>query len=105
MTLSGGDPDRFVCLGQAYAAAGETAKAHQLLQELYGVSRRRHVPPYFFAVLHSALQENAQAFAWLDKGYEQRDPFLVWIKVSPAADDLRNDPRLADLIRRVGLSP
>lgn len=105
MTLSAGDPDRFVCLGQAYAAAGETSKARRLLQELYEISHQRHVPPYFFAVLHSAFRENAEAFAWLEKGYEQRDPFLVWIKVSPAADGLRSDPRLADLIRRLGLLP
>jgi serine/threonine protein kinase/Flp pilus assembly protein TadD len=105
MTLSGGDPDRFVCLGQAYAAARETAKARQLLKELYDISHQRHVPPYFFAVLHSAFRENAEAFAWLEKGYEQRDPFLVWIKVSPAADGLRSDTRLTDLIRRLGLSP
>lgn len=105
MTLSGGDPDRFVCLGQAYAAAGETAKARQLLRELSEISHRRHVPPYFFAVLHSALKESDEAFAWLEKGYDQRDPYLVWIKVSPAADGLRSDPRLADLIRRLGLLP
>jgi len=102
--LSGSDPDRALCLGQAYAALGKTAETRKLLEHLHRVSQHRHVPPYFFAILHSALGENEQAFAWLEKGYEQRDPFLVWIKVSPAADGLRRDQRLTDLVRRLALS-
>ncbi len=102
-TLSGGDPDRVVCLGQAYAAAGKTAETRRLLEGLHRDSNQRHVPPYFFALLHSALGEKEEAFAWLEKGYNERDPYLIWVKVSPAADGLRTDPRLADLTRRLGL--
>jgi tetratricopeptide (TPR) repeat protein len=101
--ISRGDPDRALCLGQAYAALGKTAETRNLLEHLSLVSQHRHVPPYFFAVLYSALGDNDRAFAWLDKAYEQHDPFLVWIKVSPAADRLRNDPRLTALLRRLAL--
>jgi serine/threonine protein kinase/Flp pilus assembly protein TadD len=104
-SLSGEDPDRVVCLAQAYAAAGKTAEARRLLANVYQASGRRYVPPYFFALLHAALAENDQAFAWLEKGYREHDPYLIWVKVSPAADLLRADPRLQDLVRRIEPSP
>ena len=101
-TLSRDDPDRLVCLGQAYAFAGQTAEARRLLEELYGASHKRNVPPYFLALLNAALADRDQAFLWLDKSFQQHDPFLVWIRVSPAADVLRTDPRVEELIRKVG---
>jgi len=103
--LSGGDPDRVVGLGLAYAAAGKTAEARRLLEELYRASDQRYVPPSFFALLHAALGEHEQAIVFLKESYRQRDPYLVWIKVSPAADSLRADPRSQDLVRRLGPTP
>ena len=105
MTLSEADPDRMVCLGQAYAASGKTVEARRLLQELYQTSQRRNVPPYFFALLHAGLGEKEKAFVWLDKSYRERDPYLAWLKVSPAADPLRTDPRFDQLVRKVAPAP
>lgn len=102
-TLSGGDPDRVVGLGLAYAAAGQSAEARALLEQLYRTSQQRNVPPYFFAVLHAALGERDKAFEWLDKGYQAHDSYLVWIKVSPTLDSLHSDPRFESLVHRLGL--
>ena len=105
MTLSEADPDRLVCLGQAYAAAGQTAAARGLLERLYQTSQNRNIPPFLFALLHAALGDKEKAFGWLEKSYRQRDPFLVWLKVIPAADTLRSDARMQELVHRVGLDP
>ena len=45
-----------------------------------------------------------QAFVWFDRAYEEKSNILQWIKVEPFPDAMRNDPRFADLLRRVGLS-
>jgi serine/threonine protein kinase/tetratricopeptide (TPR) repeat protein len=104
-TLSEADPDRMVCLGQAYAASGKTVEARRLLQELSQTSKRRNVPPYFFALLHAGLDEKDEAFVCLEESYRERDPYLVWLKVSPAADALRTDSRFDQLVRKVGPGP
>jgi len=101
MTLSEQDPDRALCLGRAYVGAGENAKTREMLQDLQATARETHVPPYFLGVLNAALGDKDQAFVWLEESYRERDPYLKWIKVSPAVDTLRSDPRLQDLQRRL----
>ena len=46
---------------------------------------------------------NDQAFAWLDKAYEERSEYLVYLPTEPMADPLRNDPRFPALLKRLGL--
>ena len=57
------------------------------------------------AVIYAGLGEKDQAFAFLEKAYEQRESKLVMVKASPLSDPLRSDPRFADLLRRIGLPP
>ena len=52
----------------------------------------------------AALGQDDQAFAWLEKAYEARDPALVWANVDPGFDNLRPDPRFRDLLRRMNLA-
>jgi len=54
-------------------------------------------------MIHMALGERDQTFELLDRCREERSPWLVWLKVDPALDPLRSDPRYADLLRRIGL--
>jgi len=44
----------------------------------------------------------AEVANWLERGLEQRDPKMVFLKVEPKWDNLRSDQRFADLLRRVG---
>ena len=55
------------------------------------------------ALIHALLGEKDQAFDWMQKAYEDRSAWLVYLKVDPVWDPLRTDPRFADLLNRVGL--
>jgi TolB-like protein/DNA-binding winged helix-turn-helix (wHTH) protein len=62
------------------------------------------VQPDLLAYLYSILGDKDRAFAWLEKSMEMHTAQPPAFKVDPTLDDLRSDPRFADLLRRVGLS-
>jgi tetratricopeptide (TPR) repeat protein len=99
------NPFLIAALGHAYALSGERTKAQQALDELRDISKQHYVSPYLFAVVYAGLGDKDQTFAWLDKAYQDRSFFLIWLKVEPLFDPLRADPRFQDSLRRVGLMP
>jgi TolB-like protein/Flp pilus assembly protein TadD len=103
LTLSGGDAVRAVWLGRAYAQNNNTAQARAVLGQLRDQSTHTYIPPYFVATLYTALGDKEQALSWLEKAYAERDLYLAWIKVDPAVDTLRSDPRFQALLRRMNL--
>jgi tetratricopeptide (TPR) repeat protein len=98
-------PQLVASLGRAYALAGERDKAQKYLNELREMSKRRYVSPYLFAVVFDGLGDKEQTFAWLENAYRERTFFLIWLKVEPRFDSLRDDTRYIDLLRRIGLQP
>jgi tetratricopeptide (TPR) repeat protein len=94
-------PSTQIFLGAEYARAGERERALVTLQRLE--TSKTYVSPGELAVLYAALGQREQAFTSLEKGFAARDAQLQFLAVDPAFDSLRDDPRFADLLRRVGL--
>jgi DNA-binding winged helix-turn-helix (wHTH) protein/TolB-like protein/Flp pilus assembly protein TadD len=90
-------------LGHAYAVAGRHAEARKVIDQLEQLSKRKYVPPYFIAVIYAGLGERDKMFAWLERAYQERHPFMTFIGVEPVFDPVRSDPRFVELVRRVGL--
>lgn len=101
--LSGGWPGLQIFRGAAYAQAGERDKAMAILRQ--AETSREYVSPGELYVLYAALGEREKAFSSLEKAYAVHDPQLQYLKIDPIADQLRDDQRFKDLLRRVGLSP
>jgi len=104
-SLSGNDLNRAAGLARAYALARNQAQANAVLKEWQARAHGGYVPPSFFAQVYIALGEREQGLAWLEKAYQERDPYLTRIKVDPAFDSIRSDPAFQVLIRRLGLPP
>ncbi len=102
IALLGSGPFNFV-LAHAYALSGKTDEARKILQEMNELSKQRYVSSYYMATVYVALNDKEQAFAWLEKAYEERDGWIVCLKVDPKFDSLRSDPRFTKLLRKVGL--
>ncbi len=85
-------------LGCAYARSNRRAEALTIMEEL---RQRRHVSSFDLASLETALGNTAQALALLEEGYTQRDMWFAEIKAWPWLDDLRDEPRFQDLLRRL----
>ena len=55
------------------------------------------------AAFYAILGESDKAFASLEKAYSEKDLQLQFLRVDPAFDSIRNDPRFVDLLRRIGI--
>ena len=66
------------------------------------VALKIYLAPYHFAIVYAGLGETDVVFEYLEKGYEERSPWMTWLKVEPKFDSLRSDPRYTRLLRRVG---
>ena len=89
-------------LGAAYANAGDTQQARVILRRLQ--TTNEYVSQAELAALYAALNEREKAFAALEKAYGEHDLQLQFLKVDPAYDPLRGDPRYSDLLKRVGMT-
>jgi hypothetical protein len=87
------------------AQLGDKKKSREMLKYLINRSRTHYVPPTRIALIYSALDENDQAFAWLEKAYHERcDDLPHYLKMFPFLDKLRPDPRFQDLLKRMKLN-
>ena len=96
-------PGSIGLLATAYAYAGRRTQALGLLGELNRRRQTTYVPAGAFVGTCLALGDYDQAFAWLERAYQEQSNLLQLLKVDPFFDPVRNDPRFADLVRRVGL--
>jgi serine/threonine protein kinase/tetratricopeptide (TPR) repeat protein len=101
--LSGGSPLMRAALAHTLAAAGRTKEAVQTLDVLTQLAKQKYVAPYFLAGIHVGLGENDRAIEYLEKSYEERSHWLIYLHIDPSMDGLRNNPRFQDLSQRVGL--
>ncbi|MGB8509212.1 MAG: protein kinase, partial [Pyrinomonadaceae bacterium] len=102
--LMGGSTIPLWFLGHALAVSGRRDEALEIVARLQNPARDAYVSPYYFALIYAGLNERDEAFDWLEKAFEARDEWLIWLGTEPKLDDLRSDPRFADLLRRVGLA-
>jgi serine/threonine protein kinase len=103
LKLSGGSPLMRAALAHSYGKAGRAKEALQILDDLTKLARHKYVAPHFFAGIYIGLGENDRAIEYLEKSYEEHSHWLIYLHIDPSMDDLRNDPRFQDLLRRVGL--
>jgi len=102
-SVSNRSPGILGVLLRAYAHAGRRPDALRVLAELKTRKQAGYVPAAAFVHAYLGLGENDQAFAWLDQAYAEHSNILLFVKVHPYFDPLRDDPRFAELARRVGL--
>lgn len=89
--------------GYALAKAGKKPEAQLVLSELTKQSNERFVPPYYFALIYNGLGETETAISWLERGLEQRDSKMVFLRVEPKWGNLRSHPRFITLLRQMKL--
>jgi len=97
-------PGNLGVLGAVYGQAGRRDDALQVLAELKKRQKAGYVPAGAFVLAYSGLADSEQTLAWLEQAYKEQSLMMLFLKVHPVFDPLRDDPRFKDLLRRVGLS-
>lgn len=92
-------------LASVYGLAGRKREAMKLIDELKEGSRQHHISASLFAEAYLGLDEKDEAMAWLERAYEERDQWMVYIKSYPGWDALRSEPRFQALVRRMNFPP
>ena len=97
----GRQPGDLRYLALVYGLAGRKGETQKIIGELKERSRHHYVFPSVFAYAYLGLGDKDQALTYLERAYEEQDPALFWLKMSPIFDPLRSEPRFQALLRRV----
>ncbi len=100
---SGGHPYAIGYLACAYALANRRVEAERQLATLHERAQHGWVPALSIAIAHLGLGPVDRVFEWLERAYEERDLWLLWHTYDPIFQAIRSDPRMIDLLRRLGV--
>jgi hypothetical protein len=88
-------------LGHTYAVAGRSGDARKVLEQLLMLSATRYVSQYDLGLIHLALGAQDEAINWLERGHAERDHQMVFLKVDPRLDALRERRDFGRLLERM----
>jgi tetratricopeptide (TPR) repeat protein len=88
-------------LASAYAVAGQADETHKILADLLKPGKYPYVAPADIAEVYVWLGDHDRAMEWLEKAFEERSFAMVYLKVHPAYDPIRRDPRFLNLLSRL----
>jgi eukaryotic-like serine/threonine-protein kinase len=87
--------------GYVLAVRGKTEKARAIIRELEERREKQYIPAMYLSLIYAELGDTDAAFAWLDKSFEEREFWAIWLPVDPRFDELRKDPRYNDFLNRL----
>jgi len=101
--LSGGVAGPHFGIAHLEISMGNTKEARRQLEELIAARSRRVVSAWGIAALHARLGDVDEAFRWLDVAVLDKATGLIFLRVHPRLDGIRQDPRYGALVRKLKL--
>jgi len=90
--------------GHFLGKCGHRAQAQAILTRFTQLSNTRYVTSYGVALVHAGLDQNEEALDALERAFQERSHWLVWLKLDPRFSTIRNHPRFRNLLSRIGLT-
>jgi eukaryotic-like serine/threonine-protein kinase len=85
------------------ALSGNKGEAHRILEELLERNEKEPVGNYNLAIVYAGLDYKDKAFEYLAKLEQERFPRMLALKSSPYFENLHDDPRFEQLLKRLNL--
>jgi TolB-like protein/predicted Ser/Thr protein kinase len=98
-----GDREVEEALTQGYAQSGYRGAMKRAADLLAARAHQTYVNSIDVAILYSFAGENDQAFEWLEKCLEERNPQMPYVDAYVEFAPLRSDPRFQDILRKMNL--
>ena len=95
-------PALFAGLGHLYAISGRRADALKVLDTMDAMASQRFVTAYARALVYLGLGDKNQTIEWLQRSYDERAAWMVWLLKDPRWDPMRGDTRFEAIVDRVG---
>ncbi|MDQ3818936.1 MAG: tetratricopeptide repeat protein, partial [Acidobacteriota bacterium] len=92
-------------LREAFRSSGWQGYVEKHLAILTEQAKRGYVPPLEIATDYARLGKRDETLAWLEKTVDAHDVGAASLKIEPAWDYLRSDPRFTKLVARTNQSP
>jgi len=88
-------------IGYVYGIVGENEKAEEILDYFLERSKYEFVHYANIFFIYAALNNNDEAFKWLERTYDELEAYIGLLKVEPMFDNLRSDSRFDKFIDRM----
>jgi len=95
-----GDRSYRSCLGYVYAKSGKKREAYRILAE--GL-KANEINEYGRALIYAMLDEKDKAFGLLEKAIQKKTRLVLRLRTEAGFDNLRDDPRYKEMVKRIGL--
>lgn len=98
------EPGMLAGLAFTYANGGQAAGARKILTMLIDRSKQSYVPAFYIACIYMALNEKPQTFRWLEKAFQERSEWMIYLGIEPCLDPISSEPQFIGLLSKVGLT-
>jgi serine/threonine-protein kinase len=92
-------------LAAALAGWGRLDDAREVLGQMEQMRKRRYVSGTLVASVHMRLEDSGGALVELERAVEERCCWVRYLRIDPRFQELSQDPRLQELLSRMGTSP
>ena len=90
-------------LAYGLASTGKEAEAREILAKIGHGEGPDYVRSEILAGVYGALGETDEAFRQLEQAYADHSAGLIYLHLDPMYDSLRDDPRMDEIVQRIGL--
>jgi TolB-like protein/Tfp pilus assembly protein PilF len=101
ITIGGRESGVLAKMGHAFAVSNRPAEARKILSELDEMARTSYVSPYDRAIIYVGLGDKDKALEQLNRAYEDRAGWIIYLNIEPLFDPIRSDPRFVELVSRM----
>jgi tetratricopeptide (TPR) repeat protein len=92
-------------IARTYALSGKRSEARRLLAHLEESAKTQYVPAMYIAAIYAALGEGERSIRWIQRAYEERSDYMIYLKTEPSVDAFRSDRRFQGLLKLMAERP